>query len=265
MVISAAQIARFLQDGAVTVDTPFTVDQIQAAAAAFDRIVPAAPPDAQGQQRFRTSTTCSFFDPELVDLIQHPFLEEVARGVLDAKDVKFLQTAALATYPQPAGPFTFDQHIDLQYTRADLEASPRRIVCTFFLWLSDVTASRAPLMYRAGSHVPLADCWQRQPGLQQHLPRVIGIPLADLPALEYGDPQPVLARAGQATVLTTAMVHGASVNLDSLARKALVVTFTAGEIKVALPPAQQEAKDAYEAGLVLRLRPERRHILAAPR
>jgi len=129
------------------------------------------------------------------------------------------------------------------------------------LWLSDVTETRAPLMYRPGSHRLLASHWEQAPDPGGRLPRVQGVSMADLPDLAFKEPQPLLARAGQVTVLTTAMVHGASVNLDRLPRKALIVTFTATGVTVELPPAQQETKDAYEERLALLLRPERRHIL----
>jgi hypothetical protein len=257
--VTAQQVEAFLREGAVTLDTPFTPDEVAAAAAALERLLP--PPTEPG--RYRASRTCDYFDEELLALIQHPFLEETAKRMLAAPAVTFLQTAALATYPQPEGPFTFDQHVDLQYTRDDLDAIPRRIVCSYFIWLSDVTETRAPMMFRPGTHRPLADHWQgcREPA--GATPRVHGIPLADLPGLDYPEPQPVLARAGQATALTTAAVHGASVNLDSEPRRALVVTFTAAGVVCGLPPAQQEAKERYDARLRAQLRPDRRHLVAS--
>lgn len=36
------------------------------------------------------------------------------------------------------------------------EATPRRILVSFFVWLQAVTSVRAPLMYRPGSHRLLA-------------------------------------------------------------------------------------------------------------
>ena len=259
--ISTGELFRFMADGAVTLDTPFAAAQVTAASTALNRLVSMAPPGEGGKRPYRSSTTCNYFDPELLDLIQHPFLEEVACSVLRAEAVVLLQTAVAATYPQPTGPFTFDQHIDLQYTRADLEASPRRIVCSFFVWLSDVTETRAPMMYRPESHRLLARHWEQAPDLRGRLPRVQGVPMADLPDLTFTEPQPLLAKAGQVSVLTTAMVHGASVNLDRLPRKAMIITFTARDVTVELPPAQQETKDAYEARLLPLLRQERRHIL----
>jgi hypothetical protein len=261
MVITSAQATQFVAEGAVTLNTPFTSDQVAAASAAIDLLLPHKEADDGEPHRYRFSATCNFYDPAFLDLLQHPFLETVAKTVLRADRVVFLQAAAIVVYPQPEGPFTFDQHIDLQYTHSDLEASPRRIVCTFFLWLSDVTATRSPLMYRPGSHRQLAKHWQQQPELQGCLPRVQGMRQSDLPDLPFSEAQPLLARAGQGTVLTTAMVHGASVNLDEHPRKALVVTFSADSVTVVLPKAQAEAKAAFEARLGALLRIERRHLL----
>ncbi len=117
------------------------------------------------------------------------------------------------------------------------------------------------MMYRPASHQLLAREWEIWPELKGEIPRVIGIPLSDLPAFDYAEPQPLLASAGQVTVLSTAMVHGASLNVDVASREVLVMTFTAADVKVALPAAQQEVKDLYAAELRKRLRPERVHLV----
>lgn len=255
--IEESQVNAFAELGAATIDTPLSAAEIVAAGAAIQRLLPF---DA-ASGRFRYSATCSYYDRELLDIIQHPFFEDVACQVLRADAVRFFQTAILATYPQPDAEFSYDQHIDLQYTLSDLEATPRRVVCTYFLWLTDVNEKRAPMMWRPGSHRPLAQAWQQQEALRGEIPRVIGIKMDDLPELDFAQPQPLLARAGQATVLSTAMVHGASLNVDRAARMALVMTFTAAGVRVGLPEAQQRTKDAYDAELRGRLRPERVHIV----
>jgi hypothetical protein len=56
----------------VTIDTPLAVEEIAAASAAFDRLLP-----FQGGNP-RPSLTCSYFDPAIIDIIQHPFFEEAA-------------------------------------------------------------------------------------------------------------------------------------------------------------------------------------------
>lgn len=258
-VIRESQTREFANLGAVTIDTPLSDGDIAAAAAAVERLLPF---DA-ASERYRYSATCNYYDAALLHVIQHPFFEEVACSVLRAQAVHFFQTAILATYPQPGAAFSYDQHIDLQYALSDLEATPRRVVCTFFLWLTDVNEKRAPMMWRPGSHRRLAQAWEEQVALRDEMPRVIGIKMEDLPALDFDRPCPLLARAGQATVLSTAMVHGASLNVDSAPRMALVMTFTAAGVEVGLPEAQQRTKEAYDAELKHRLRPERVHLVKA--
>ena len=255
--IGVSQIEAFTDLGAVTIDTPLSDGDIATAAGAVRRLLPF---DASSG-RYRYSATCSYYDSALLDIIQHPFFEEVACTILRTEAVHFFQTAILATYPQPGAVFSYDQHIDLQYALSDLKATPRRIVCTFFLWLTNVSEKRAPMMWRPGSHRLLAQTWEEQAALRYHMPQVIGIKMEDLPALDFAQPQPLLARAGQATMLSTAMVHGASLNVDSAPRMALVTTFVAAGVMVGLPQAQQRTKEAYDAELKYRLRPERAHLV----
>ena len=253
--IDELQIQRFLDDGAFTMDTPISMDRITAAAEALDRLLP------QKEGRNRSSLTCNYDDPALIDLIQDPFFEQVSCQLLDSKAVYFFQTAIITAFPQPGVEFGFDQHVDLQYTLTDLEASPRRVTSIFFLWLSDVALDQAPMMYRPGSHRPLAAHWETQAELKGEIPRIIGIKLADLPELDYVEPQPLLAKAGQASVLTTGMVHGASVHTGDLPRKVLVITFHAADVTIGLPEVQEIAKREYDATLRKALPQERRHIV----
>ena len=257
--ITEQEIQHFSDVGAVTIDTPLTQQQLTAASVVFDRLLP-----GPGEKpRYRVSTTCTFYDPELLDIIQHPFFEKVAKRVLCADEVRFFQTAIVTTYPAPNTPFSFDQHVDVQYCLSDLDATPRRMVCSYFLWIDDVTEKRAPLMYRPGSHRLIAEERESQPELKGSAAHVEGVSLAGLPQLDYADPTPVVARAGQATVLTTAMVHGASINVDTLPRKAMVITFTADGVEIGLPQNQADVKRDYDRELKKRLRPERAHIVPA--
>ena len=257
--ITEQEIQQFSDVGAVTIDTPLTQQQLTAASTVFDRLLP-----GPGEKpRYRVSTTCTFYDPELLDIIQHPFFEEVAKRVLCADEVRFFQTAIVTTYPAPNTPFSFDQHVDVQYCLSDFDATPRRMVCSYFLWIEDVTEKRAPLMYRPGSHRLIAKERESQLELKGRAAHVEGVSLARLPQLDYADPIPVVARAGQATVLTTAMVHGASINVDTLPRKAMVITFTAADVEIGLPQNQADVKRDYDRELKKRLRPERAHIVPA--
>jgi hypothetical protein len=256
------ELRRFIDDGAVTVDTPLSPAQIAAAAAALERLLP-LPPRQEGEpQRYRAAMTCSYDDPALLEIIQHPFFEAVARQALRAEAVHFYQTAITAAYPQPNVEWNFEQHVDIQYCLSDLNATPRRMICSYFLWLTDVNERRAPMMVRPGSHWLIAAERERDPELRGRTPAVAGASLAQLPALEYADPIPLVARAGQVSVLTTAAVHGASTNVDTEPRFNLVLTFTAAGVEIGLPPAQAEQKQAYDRALRQRLRPERAHIVS---
>jgi ectoine hydroxylase-related dioxygenase (phytanoyl-CoA dioxygenase family) len=261
--ISPAQVQEFLGEGVTTVDTPLREAETAAAAEALDRLLPFRPGSPGEKPRYRVGLTCSFFDEPLVDLIQHPFFEEAAKAVLDTDAVRFFQTAILASYPQPDTPFSFDQHVDIQYCAADFQATPRRIVCSFFLWLTEVDERRAPLMFRPGSHLLLARENERRGAEEGEVRAVKGVSLAQLPDLGYAAPVPLLARAGQASVLTTSAVHGASVNVGSAPRKAMVLTFTAAGVEIGLPTEQEEQKQSYARALRPLFRPERRHLLAS--
>ena len=258
--ISLEALQTFDECGAVTIDTALTPDEIASANAAVDELLPFQEPPSGDQPRYRYGATCNFYAPTLIDLIQHPFFEEVAKEILCADDIRFFQAAILKTYPQP-GAFSFYEHTDIQYGLADWAQTPRRVVCSCFLWLTDVNQRRSPMMHRPGSHRLIAAARSADPELKDARPRVEGTKMENLPP-EYAAPEPVLARAGQVTVLTTSMVHGGSTNVDNEPRKVLVMTYTAGGVNIGLPESQADAKQAYDEELRKILRPERSHLVA---
>jgi hypothetical protein len=255
--LTEEQVRQFDEVGAVTIDTPLTPQQIAAAAAAMDRLLPFQ----EGQ--CRVSRTCDYDDPALVEIMEHPFFEAVARQVLQAEQVHFFQTAILNAYPEPGATFSFWQHVDIRYRLSDFEAVPKRILCSFFLWLTDVNEKRAPMMVRPGSHRLLAQLRQNEtaPDDKEGIPHVAPVMLKDLPDLPYAEPIPLTAKAGQVSVLTTATVHGASTNVDSELRRNLVFTFTAADVPIGLPSKEETQKWQYYEILRGRVRPERAHII----
>jgi hypothetical protein len=258
--INAEELSTFATQGAVTIDTPLTAEEIAAAGAAIDTLLPFKEAEPNQEQRFRYGATCNFYEPALIDLIQHPFFEAVAVKVLRADAIRFFQTAILATYPQPESEFRYDQHTDIQYRLEDWDQTPRRVVCSYFLWLTDVNERRAPMMHRPGSHQLVAAARSADPALKDATPGIQGIKMEDLPPA-YAAPQPVLARAGQVTVLTTSMVHGGSTNVDTQPRKVLVMTYTAAGVEIGLPENQAATKREYDARLQEILRAERAHLV----
>lgn len=259
--ITEQELKQFIEAGAVTIDTPLTDAQVRGAAAALDRLLPFEEPPEGQKPRYRYSLTCSYDAPELLDIIQHPFFEEVAKRALQADEVRFFQTAITNAYPQPDTPFGFEQHVDIQYCASDFQATPRKMICSYFLWLTDVNERRAPMMVRPGSHWLIAAERERNPETRGVTPTVAGVSLAQLPALDYAEPIPLTAKAGQVSVLTTGAVHGASTNVDTEARKVLVLTFTPADMEIGLPPNQETQRLEYNRELRERLRPERAYIV----
>jgi ectoine hydroxylase-related dioxygenase (phytanoyl-CoA dioxygenase family) len=253
--LTEEQVQQFDEDGAITVDTPLTAQQIADAAAAMDRLLPFR------EGHYRVSRTCDYYDSAIVDIIQHPFFEAVACQVLKAERVHFFQTAILNAYPEPNVPFSFWQHVDIQYRLSDFQAVPKRIICSFFLWLTDVNEKRAPMMVRPGSHLLLAERNENDPIWDGDVPQVAPRMQKDLPHLPYAPPIPLIAKAGQVSILTTATVHGASTNVDTELRRNLVFTFTAAGVPIGLPPGEERQKREYQHELRSRLRPERAHII----
>lgn len=250
-----AQVQQFNEAGYVTIDTPLTEQQIADAVAAMDRLLP-----FDGKNP-RPSQTCSYVDPALVAIMEHPFFEAVAKQALEAQKVYFFQTAILTAYPEPNTPFSFWQHVDIQYRLSDFQSTPKNILCSFFLWLTDVNEKRAPMMVRPGSHLLLGEVREHDPNWNGTPPMVAPVPQSKLPDLPYSEPIPLLAKAGQVSVLTTSAVHGASVNVDDEPRKNFVFTFTGDDVVIGLPAGEEKEKWDYYEALRPHLRPERAHII----
>ena len=253
--LSEDDVQRFLDDGAITIDTPIAAESIRAGCAIVDARLPfvaSSSPAEPVEHRF--GETCSFYESPLVDLIAQPFFEKVAKQVLDADEVRLFQTAITIVHPQPDARWAFEQHIDVRYREDHWRARPREVVCTFFLWLCDVNERRAPMVHRPGSHRLLAR------NDRHGVPRVAGVAFDRLPARRYADPVPIVARAGQVSIVTTALVHGSSVNVDHEARRALVMPYTARGVEIELPPDQERQRRDYLRALAELLPPDRRHI-----
>ena len=255
------QIDQFEQDGAVTIDTPLTEEELQRLRATYDQLFPTADSE-EGRKQARHSRTANFFDQPIIDLIQHPFFEDVAAFVLRTPIIRFQNIGISKTYPRPNEEFSFTQHTDIQYSLNDLDATPRRMVLSFFVWLADVTEKRAPLMYRRGSHRQIAAWRQRDPSLLNQAPHVHGTTEENLPPLDYVAPTPIVARAGQATMLTTALVHGPSNNVDTRPRYACHLSYNSADLKIPLPEPGHSARLDYHRALRDHLRPSRVHLVS---
>ena len=116
-------------------------------------------------------------------------------------------------------------HIDVQASLSDFESTPRRIVLLSWIWLSDVTETRAPFLHVPGSHKQIGRHWESSafsPALQGQLPRCKGVfqhedsvtapwqEVLGLPPTEFAAPQRLTARRGQVSFICTAMLHSGS-------------------------------------------------------
>ncbi|HYF51924.1 MAG TPA: phytanoyl-CoA dioxygenase family protein [Planctomycetota bacterium] len=254
--INEKQLEAFDRDGAVTIDGPFSGEQIAAAADCVDQLLDRCRRDGGPDLGYRLQRTADFHDPELLDIIQHPALEQIAQKALRADEANFFTAAIAKTYPEPGKSFSFWEHVDIKYRTCDIDASPRRMICSILLWLTDVTMDRAPMMYRPGSFRVLAKHMDKNP-------QYIDNPQAfhDLPHLNYGNPHALLAKAGQITVCTTANIHGASVNIGTLDRKVIFMPFIPKGYPIRANMAIMDKMLKWHDELRPLLRPERRHIL----
>lgn len=253
--ITDKEIKQFEEQGAVTIDSPFTPQELNGISAAFDRIMPFEQPEAGQPPKYRQARRY-FLEPELVDVIQHPFLEEVAKRTLKSEGVHFWNSTAIVSHPEPDTTFSFSEHVDVRYSTADMRSTPKRMLCSCLLWVHDVNEKRAPLMHRPGSHLMIAEEMDREKEALTDPNSFRRVP--DLP---YADPVPLTAKAGQVTVCTTAMVHGPSTNVDTFPRKVLFVVFEPDGFEVFNVQKGIEDRLQYYRDLRKQLRPDRLDIL----
>ena len=113
-----------------------------------------------------------------------------------------------------------------QRASSDWRATPRRTILLLWLWLADVTVDRSPMMVCPASHLPIAAANEAHGA--PHLPHAGGAPYRKEDGsivqgyLPYGfersqlrEPQPLLAKRGQVTALTTRMYHTSSPNFGA--------------------------------------------------
>lgn len=276
--ITDQQLEAFERDGAVTIDSPFTESQITAASEAFDRLL-ARPPYPSNVLKYRSSLN-QITEPVLIELIQHPIMEEVAKRALRADEVKLFRPSIKQTYPAPNTSFQYRLHTDIRLSHRDLQAVPRRMPCYMLIWISDVTPQLAPLMIRPGSHRQIADAIEADPvylpqtnhtGLvriedyeniedARSAPTEVAWLEDDFPDLDYRKPVPILARAGQVTIWNPANIHGASTNISNTSRKVMFVNFLPRGVKIGYAKDVTGKQQKFMNELSGLLRPERRHL-----
>ncbi len=244
--LTPTQLTAIDRDGLLTIDTPFTPDEVAQAAAATDRHFGDKP------EGFITD----YLEPELLHLTFHPFIESVAAQMLRTPHIGLRGLALRKTAPRRDGHAGLEEeHADIRYSLADLDATPRRILCTILVWLTDVTPTRAPFMFRPGTHRQLARAYEG-------FPTVSNSTRAKVPALDYPSSIPVLATAGQISIGSSGVLHSGSYNTDTQARKVIFLQFQArGVPAVKFHESHQPSMDRYNEKIRAVLPPDRHHLL----
>jgi hypothetical protein len=252
-VISDAQIAQYERDGVVIFDSPFSPDEIAKMSSHIGGLIDNGEIPQQSSADYVT-------DPVILGIVQHPFLEAVAKSVLRAPEVEFAALAARQNTPQPGAEFRLiDEHVDVGYAPQDWETTPRRMLASILVWLTDVTMETGPMMVRPGSHRMLADYLGAAPaGSERYLQA------KNLPQLPYAEPQPILVKAGQISVTTTATIHSASINTGPTPRRVLFTIFRPKGVEIAFNMDDAEKRLAHYETIRPLFRPERRHLVPEP-
>jgi len=214
MPITKDELARYHRDGFITIQTPFS--DLAPLIAALD-----AGPSLEGWRVDYHPRANIGTDPELVRFVTHPFFEALAQRVLRAESVALASLAYRRSVPTPGIPRGLEEeHTDFRCSRADLRASPARYLCACLVWLGDVTVDTFPIHVRPGSHLAVARYHEAHP---EEDSAESGQPVPDIP---LAPTQPVLARAGDLTLLSGPLVHSGSLG-GSRERRVLFVEYRA--------------------------------------
>ena len=271
MALSEAEMRQYEEQGAVTVDSPFTTTELDRAEAAWDRLT------ASGRPFYE--------EPDYLDVFQHPYFEEVAMDVLRAGAVHLWwgvsphgRSPAKAPFGSVRDQWSGGCHTDIQATWDDFQATPRRMRAELWFWLNDVPEHRGAMRVIPGSHRPIMEYWNRvlTPEHKAMLPRVHGVrpdpregapaypehvpDLTDSPWLEQ-EPTPMVARRGQMLILCSSGLHSAWQNEDTVPRKAMLSAYAASGVSCGLPKGQRDALMDFFPKLRRKLRPDRAHIV----
>ena len=281
--LDAAQMQAFEDDGAVLVDLRLSLDLLDKAEAAWDRL------DKAGD-----STPYSIFeDRDFVELISAPAFEEIAKQVLRSDRVFILETGRAGTgleraeaneraqrndWPEKHGvrsEWANSMHIDVQVTTEDFEATPRREHLAIWFWLNDVPAERAAMRVLKGSHKPLGAHWQEMqqrwkanphaPLPVQHGPRWEAEGEPDARSFAGLEPTAMAAPRGYAQVFSQSLLHAGWHSEDTEPRKGFHISWVADGVSIGgmrFNDQSDRIDGVRERSAKLRevMAPERRHV-----
>ena len=275
--ITDDQVKAFEQDGAVTIDTPLTSQQIAEASQLMDRMLPLGPPrPGEKNPRYRVGKN-NVCEPAFVRIMEQPFFESVAKRLLYSDEVVMVGSALRKTYPDSENVFKdTGEHTDFTFSVADMASVPRRMELTFFIWIADVDEKCAPLVYRPQSHRQIAeymgdkpryihgpfdkDDYINMPDIHA-APVVIGTFLDQLPDLEYADLIPIVASAGQMTVINLATIHAGSTNVGTSDRRRLSVSFWPKAAVIGENKRRARGRELFQSQLAKKLSADRQHLV----
>ncbi len=254
MNITSQHVDQFVDDGLTLIDDVFSDAEMSAASAAFDHWY------THGEKT--DGITQYFNEPGLMDVLQHPHLEEAAQRMLGADAVVLNSSACLFKRPEKTTEWSrLSEHVDIMFSHEEMQATPRRMLAMMMVIVDDLPAGRGNTFVRLGSHRVIAD-WLRDSAREPV--KAHPTKFEDLPQeLEFSEMTPVVAKRGQAAAFSTALVHCGSTNIDSQARKIMFVNFcplgmmkqTSGNHDL------REVRAAWRQKLNESFRPERQHLL----
>jgi len=271
MSITDAELEQYERDGAVTIDGPLSTEELDRAEVAWDLLKESGDPPYE--------------DPDYVNVVQHPYFEEVAKKVLRADSVHLWwglspheRPVSTKPFDTPRGQWAKGSHVDVQATWEDFQATPRRMRAELWFWVNEVPEDRGAMRILPGSHRPIMEHWSRvlTPEHKAMLPRVHGIRfnpsenaqaypehLPNLLDKPWVDQEPVActAKRGQILVLCSGGLHSAWQNEDSVPRKAMGTSWVADGVSCGLPKPQRDGLMDYFPKLKEKLDPDRAHIV----
>jgi hypothetical protein len=168
--LSDAQMASFEADGYVLLRAPLSAAELDAAEAAFDRLIKVRYPELDPGAPPQELQAALAADVAFVKLISHPWFEAVAQQVLRAEQVRLIELGPTQHRPgtgEPQGAeaarraWACGCHIDMQVSASDFDATPRRDILALWLWVNDVPAERAAMRILPGSHRAIQQHWER--------------------------------------------------------------------------------------------------------
>ncbi len=266
-ILSEDQVTRFDTDGVVTVDGPFTPEELESVAKLMDEMLPYEESKKEGYDATRVTRDImakggrlyEYYNPALLKIYQHPFIEGAAKQLLFTDEVTFHGLAMSKTYPLRVAKKVLGEHLDTKYSYSEFMARPRRIGISALIYFTDVTTERAPFKFWPGSHIPIGKFYDDHPDLLDYE----GAPRSELPDLPFGEPKKVLAHAGQITFFYNSILHGASENTDTEARKVIYLGLKPKDLEYRVGKytrSKDELKNFYKE-MIHHLPADRQHLV----